>query len=45
VALPFEGEWYYTTETWGQAVQRAIFTHNDPRELAGQVRTPEGLAK
>jgi hypothetical protein len=34
VALPFEGEWYYTTETWGQAVQTAIFDYNDPRELA-----------
>jgi hypothetical protein len=34
VALPLEGEWYHTTDRWGQAVQKAIFDHNDPRELA-----------
>jgi hypothetical protein len=34
VAHQFEGEWYYTTESWGRAVQEAIFDHNDPRELA-----------
>jgi hypothetical protein len=36
VALPLEGAWYYTTESWGRAVQQAIFAHNDPLLLAGK---------
>jgi hypothetical protein len=34
VALPYEGAWYHATESWGRAVQEAIFEHNDPRILA-----------
>jgi hypothetical protein len=34
VALPFEGAWYHATESWGRAVQEAIFEHNSPRILA-----------
>jgi hypothetical protein len=30
VALPTAGQWFYATEVWGRAVQRAIFAHNDP---------------
>jgi len=36
VALPFQGDWYWTTETWGQAVLSAIFEYNDPRVLANE---------
>jgi len=36
VALPLEGAWYYTTESWGRAVHEAILAHNDPLLLAGQ---------
>jgi hypothetical protein len=30
VALPTAGQWFYATEDWGRAVQRAIFANNDP---------------
>jgi hypothetical protein len=30
VALPTAGQWFYATEAWGRAVQRAIFANNDP---------------
>jgi hypothetical protein len=30
VALPTSGKWFYATEEWGSAVERALFAHNDP---------------
>ncbi len=30
VGLPMAGQWYYATEPWGRALQRAIYAHNDP---------------
>ncbi len=30
VALPTAGQWFYATEVWGRAIQRAIYAHNDP---------------
>jgi hypothetical protein len=30
VALPTAGHWFYASDTWGRAIQRAIFDHNDP---------------
>jgi hypothetical protein len=30
VALPTAGHWFHATDTWGRAIQRAIFAHNHP---------------